>query len=393
MSQVPIGPIYLLDAGLVAAVALRPFAVLRALVRLWPALIIMLAGLAWVTFEVTTSSFDPLALRRSAMAAYGLVPVVLWTYRREALSWMTRRPAVASLLIVSLSLVLPRASHAVGAFVAVALVLAAAFAPGVGRRLANVLVSLAVTMTLIFGLFASGDIFRTPLLSAVVAIGLLFPYAAWRAIATRRARRLWVITASAAIALSLASPLVPQVRLVVGTMLAAVAGVTGSATIEDVALALNPDRNRARGDTVGTGIDRVRFLTDIIAFNNEEAGRFFIGSGHASSFFEAVRPGGEFYDAHLLEPHNSFFGAFYRYGILGVIGFVMLIGFVVAQVLVATSREQRGWVLASVAVALVYASFEVALEAPHGAVVFWSILILPAASGAAVRGVPCSTAA
>jgi len=377
VSQLPIGPIYLLDATLVAAMMGRPLRTLRTGVRFWPALVLIAMTLGWLALEAQTGALDALAVRRAATGIYAFVPVVLWVYRREAFGWILRYPAIAAVVVAVGTATVGGAAASVSAQVAAGLAVAALADRHLRWRACQVGVILTVFGALVAGLLSPGSSpFRTPVASAFAAVALLVLFAALHAVRVRRARLSALIALAIVAAAFSASLALQPVQASLGTVIAAAGGVTGSEWLTELALDLNPDRSRSRGDAVGTGRERLGFWRDILRHNLASDVRFLIGSGHAQSFFDAVRPGDVFLDQHLLEPHNSFFGVFFRYGLVGVAALVALIVGVVSRGR-AVGHAAAGWWAASLAVALVYASFEVALESPHGAVVFWSLVILP----------------
>lgn len=379
VSQISIGPVYLLDATILLAFLVRPIAVVRSVLTLLPVSIVLVLAGAWVAVEWGSGQLDPLAVRRSAMAVYAVVPAVLWVYREQALAWIRALPGVASGMVVVLALSVPGASNSVGALVVLAFVVAAAMAERVPWRPVQLALSAMAFAALVTGVGQLGSSFyRTPLLAAILAGLVLAGSAFLAAIRARRTHLRSAMVVTLILMVLAASFVLAPVRRGTGALVAAAAGLTGSPQLVALALALEPSQSRGRGNIFGTATDRYLFWRDIAVFNLEDPRRFFVGSGHARSFFEAVRPGEVFLDFRLLEPHNSFFAAFFRYGILGVLAFVALVIGVAQRTARSSGGSSLPWLFASLAIALAYANFEVALESPHGAVVFWSMLILPA---------------
>ena len=131
---------------------------------------------------------------------------------------------------------------------------------------------------------------------------------------------------------------------------------------------------RERGDSSGTAETRTMFWSGIVnhAFSDESV--LFFGNGHYLSFFERIFPYSDFVDLELLEPHNSFLGFFYRYGLIGIALLVVHL-YQVTDFRKELQSRDYGFYLASLVLAVNYAFFEVALESPHGALCFWIVII------------------
>ena len=116
----------------------------------------------------------------------------------------------------------------------------------------------------------------------------------------------------------------------------------------------------------------------ILDHSKNEVIIFLFGNGHGSSFLDLIFPYYIFNDTHLVEPHNSFIGAFFRYGVIGLILLFlsMYISRKVAYEIYKIKPSIEKNIVFSI-IAINYAMFEVALESPHGAFIFWFIWLLP----------------
>ncbi|MEN3112391.1 O-antigen ligase family protein [Uliginosibacterium paludis] len=371
-TKIGVGPIYLLDVVILMNVVSVAGVFFHHIRSFKYAAGLILMALLWMCYERSNDLWGDNNLRRAAMAFYSLLPALVITYGDRLYRVIRERYKILSLLVLLCTLggflenLQPTISSQVLAF----FLLVSVFDDQVkGRKKAvSVLVVLICFLLVVSGVSSGGPAYRTPVIGLV--LGLIFSNVAWlfnarkdfyRAVALRNLVGAAVLGVTVLVTLSW-HPVVAQF----------IAGAAGLAGVEYQA----PESvfNRERGDAAGTAETRTVFWKSIIENAKTSDSIMLIGNGHFLSFFEKTKPYEGFVDEDLLEPHNSFMGMFYRYGLIGL---GLLLAFVFSMRRKPVTDQGIAFSVATATLAIVYCFFEVALESPHGALVFWLVWLAP----------------
>lgn len=374
VTKLGIGPIYFYDALFVLGICLywrylfapsKPVAIY---------LLILMLCLSWLVVEYSSNQISMNGLRRSAMAVYLLTPLLLIAIVKDCGCVRLRYRYVALAVGAIAWINLENYSATIAAqFLGVALAYAIIF----DKDWRILLILAGGFFSVSLGMTSDGDSYRTPLFAFGVAIACLLSGNLADFLFHKKAvRRISVHITHLAIVVLAASMLFKPVQNVSGQMLSAVAGLVGSESLKSLGQELSPGSDRERGDAAGTGETRTKFWRGIIDYSLLEKKRALIGNGHYLGFFERIFPNDPFINTDVLEPHNSFIGFYYRYGLLGIF---LLFAFItqIYQVQSKLTGLKARHLLPAAFASIIYASFEVALEGPHGAVAFWVIFLYP----------------
>lgn len=377
ISKLSIGPLYFVD-GLVlyGFFANRHQFVLWAF-RFWFSILIFLFGTVWLVIDVILHDFDVLFLRRYAFSVYVFVPVFLMLYGTNIAFIFIRYVWVFCLVILCLYIFgVEGFSPSLGLqILALSLVLALVF---FRKNIFIVFVCGFSFFFVGFGFMGQG-LYKTPMLGLFMVIMYLAFMKFKYFIFDKRGLNIGNIIFAHAfvLVLILFFVFVPAGRQLVVEALYALSGLFDSNYLASIAGDLGDAQIRERGSSQGTAETRVIFWKGIFEFSLNDMSVLFFGNGHYLSFMDRIFPAIEFLDTELIEPHNSFLGCYYRYGAIGL----MLLIFMMYQVRKAM-RSYFGPACKEINVpcivlAINYASFEVALESPHGAFIFWFIWMFP----------------
>ncbi len=306
--------------------------------------------------------------RRAAMFFYIFIPVFFVLYAKE-LSVLIRK----NLLTFSICFFFVIFFNIPGFQPTMAAELAGAL------FLASILYSRSALVSFIFlgcfffsasGLSSGQSLFRTPFVTLFV--GLFFLITFIISVGSVNKKLILIFSFCAIILVSmLFSPVVGEM---VGGVLLGVSGLVDSAVLFDLGVALGGDVSSSRGSSAGTTETRAFFWGAIVVHQLSNPINFFFGNGFSSGFLNVVLPDFSFSNKDLIEPHNSFMGIFFKLGIVGLLLFLKLLKDVVG----ICSSWVGFWKLAPfLSIATLFASFEVALENPHGALIFWGIIFVP----------------
>jgi hypothetical protein len=141
-------------------------------------------------------------------------------------------------------------------------------------------------------------------------------------------------------------------------------------------LSVDVDRG-SRGSSLDSSQTRIFFWTAILNSSMSDFQTFLFGHGHSNSFMDALLPDFKFLDKSITSPHNSFMTVIYQYGFIGLFLFFSymrkIINFARRSSLIV--QKDKKIIIASIIFSCTYAFFEVALESPHGAILFWFIIL------------------
>ncbi|MBY6070787.1 hypothetical protein KUV35_05765 [Marinobacter salsuginis] len=306
--------------------------------------------------------------RRAAMFFYAFMPAFFLLYAKEISVLVRRNLLILSLfffLIIFLNI--PGFQPTMAAELAGALFLASILYSR------NVLVSLVFLGCFLFsasGLSSGQSLFRTPFVTLFVGLFFLVVFIIYKGFVSKKLVLIFSFCSVILISM-IFSPIVGET---IGGVLLGLSGLVNSSVLFDLGVALGGDVSSSRGSSAGTTETRAFFWGAIVVHQLSNPMNFLFGNGFSSGFLNVVLPDFSFSNKDLIEPHNSFMGIFFKLGIVGLLLFLKLLKDVVG----VCSSYVGFWKLAPfLSIATLFASFEVALENPHGAFIFWGIIFVP----------------
>lgn len=369
-AKIGIAPLYFLD--LLIFINLLPLSkiVIRNITVFKYALFVAAIALLWLLAEYINNQMGPNNIRRTAMAVYLFVPALIMTQGRLIYTFIEKYSHLIALaiLIVVASRYFIDLSPTVSSQALAFLLLSATYLRGRRWLLKCTLIASAFFLVA-SGVASGGPAFRTPV------IGLLLALAVGTVSLVIKGNT-FRMRSKALVALIFAGILSITVLVSFSSSPAVDQFLVGASGLLGVKHKTNSElANRERGDSAGTAETRTVFWGAIIKNSLQDYNIMFRGNGHFQSFFERTRPYEGFVDEDLLEPHNSFMGIYYRYGFLGLIPLLIILRRTMAWS--NTEDKSRAFAVATYFLALNYCFFEVVLEGPHGAIIFWLMWLAP----------------
>lgn len=371
VAKIGFGPFYFLDMLLGVMLLAKSRSFLFYVSKFWSVVLFFVMGVLWLLVDFWNYGFDIIYLRRFAFALYIFVPIFFLIYGRAIYPLFFENGVLISLIILLLYVLMPDGfTPTVGAQVIGFILLYYVFVRGViDFKLAVVSVSWLFVSS---GALGQG-LYKTPMLGMALALAFSFLYLFWKFFFYRYSFRMeYVRYFHVLFLIVLLSSLLGVFNTFIAEALYALSGLSGIEYFRDIAAVISDSQIRERGSSHDTAETRVFFWKGIFSYAWEDGIAFWVGHGYGLSFLDRVFPTIDFIDTHLVEPHNSFVGCFYRYGLLGLI----LLIYIISSLLLRVSRSGNYlFAISTIVLSIVYANFEVVLESPHGAFIFWFILM------------------
>jgi len=388
VAKIKLAPFYTLDMILLLYIlSINPFKILRWTARLWPALLVLLQATIWFTYDISQANGAwrdyEYMLRRYAMGVYFVIPILLFSGGLEVIKYIQSRYIMIVFTTLSFYLLwrlnLIEYSPSWAAFVIGVLLIyhiGKIMSMSKPKAYDIYITYIIILILIIITKDPGGGFYRSPLLALMAgAIYLIINGIIYQI------KKIHIIIYSASILLlsfmSIAFYFTPP-----GEKFYKEIYCSSAAIIKANDSAGSCSLQRSRGDPVGTIKTRLSFWAAIVEYNTSDPIRFFFGSGHRKAFLEVVptneilQPMQARSDAALIEPHNSYMGLYFRYGIMGMLLFVSLLMLVSRACVLPRPRWSRAAAIGIRIMALVYITTEVALEVPYGAMIFWLVWLL-----------------
>ncbi len=372
------GPIFILEFGIVIGILLYPnIFLLKKLVFIWIVVFVFLF-FASIHFFLSLHSSDSIFLsaRRSAVAFYFLIPILIICYHRI----ITKTIQTYIYLILTIPLVaviLPGVQSTMVAQFYVALLLLIFTQQNNFTRWQKYIVYFGFLLS-VSGFLSGGTVYRTPVVCLI--FGALFHIC--HMLIYKGNRRLFDgfykvdVLKCIFFLYSFLFVLVFTVpgRELLGGLFLGFSGIFDSSWFREFGYSLGSSTYGSRGSLDGTTQTRLIFWTAIIQHHFPSFLYSMFGFGTHLSFIEQTLPNFQFLDANLIEPHNSFMSIFFKYGFTGlVLSLCIIFSFLSNMKKLVNNVLFFPFLIQSV----LFAGFEVALENPHGASMFWFILSSP----------------
>src|SRR3990167_483951 len=380
-SKIGLGGIYYLDILILTFIILYPKYIIRFTHRNPAALGFLLTGAAWLAIESSLYQIDTLHLRRFALSFYifaaiifsGLAPIIGVFIQRHFL-----KLCFASFFGAALGL--PDISPTLSCQFLGALLLYAISGRWYGVQ--SVSKTQILVCAFLFSILTSGavtgqSIYRTPALAFGVSFCIVLFSRVWIQLRIRNTMPRSFLYGTIAILL-FAAPfllLTAAGHGLVQQLLFGIGGIVNSQEMIDFARNIAPYAASDRGDSAGNASVRTVFWTAILENSSKNTITALFGEGHQFNFLTALDTGLLFSNPELIEPHNSFISTIFRYGYIGL----TLLGTAIYLEYRTTNRicNNKIVTISFTTFAIIFASFEVALESPHGAALFWFIMYAP----------------
>jgi hypothetical protein len=380
-TKIPVPPVFLLDLVMLLAIVFSA-RFLRIFAKASPLFLLLAVGLGWLAYEMYIQEFGALNARRFGVVWYSFLSILIICWAHSYYRFIRRHilSIGAIVLLFAGSRILPDV-HATLSAQTLAFMFFVVVLVGAPRRLLLATFLLIAFLLVASGTLGDGSPYRAPLMGFLLASAAVVARHALRfAVANGRLPVSYpAVAACLVLAGVLAVAATEPGRQIAYDFGAGVQGVFGDERRPGAA------EGRLRGDAVGTASDRLLFWAAIIEHNAEEPRRLLLGNGHSRSFMEATGVYEVFHDLELVEPHNSFMGVYFRYGALGLVALIWLLVWSRQVAHRYGGEPNPDFLLACTALALVYVSFEVALESPHGSLLFWTLWLAPYFVGCSSR--------
>lgn len=313
-----------------------------------------------------------MSLRRSMVLIYLLIPIILLELN------MRLRLSQANILFILVSAAL---------FSVVASTFETNFRTSLLATIGGFIVALLVTHRssfykltipiLLYGyfvayptFFAEGGFYRTPLLSLSLFLFIHYSSIALRDLGKFRFKKSYLQNVFIFLVFTPILIQIPIIQKLIYEVLMGANGLFGIDLFAQLAHELGQEGSRgSRGNAFNTVNDRVSWWIAIIENGTQNWTTFLLGAGIQDSFFNILFPNQTFTDQDVLTPHNSIVLIFFQYGFLGVALFLLSVLEILKKNDFSCSDTPF------LAFAFAYISFEVALESPHGAVLFWLFML------------------
>jgi len=382
ISKISIGPIYFVDSWIFISVLLRPKEFFINIFKNYFAFAIVIIGIIYLIIEILNNQFTILNIRRFATALYFIIPIIITIYHNEITKAFNKYIFIIFILnFIAYFFDADNFHISLGAVVMGTILLHLFFQERKNVHNSYYLIYISMIFMYFYAVFGlNGDgIYKTPFLSLVLSIIAVIVYNIYKVIKGLKNINLnMLISIHIAILIFLVILFITPIgSFLFKEVFYAMYGLTEITAFNELAQSLGETQSRGRGSSADTSETRMYFWTGIVTYNFSDPWRLLFGNGHANSFFQQIFPSEEFLDAHLLEPHNSFMSVFYKYGSIGI--------FLMIGALWQTRKIMSGYVdnvktelvIICTVTNIVYTSFEIAFESPHGAVVFWFIWLFP----------------
>lgn len=363
---IPIGGIF--EITILLSIALKPYTTARMLKKHYPALLLIIYTVAILSIETIEHGISSLPLRRAALGLYAITPIILLAYRNEISAFLGKRLKSLGLLILTVALVNPpnfqptMAAQLSGALLVFSLIYKK-------DKISSAIFGITYLL-LTSGITSGQSVYRTPLVTVLLALAIIYlPFFSGKLI-----KRGVLIKFTAGVAASLVLLGTGALNKPLGSVLIGVSGLIDSNSLHKTSVSLGADAGSTRGDAAGTAKTRKIFWDSIIEYQSSHTSSLIFGYGLQHGFMEVALPNMPFKDKDLIDPHNSYINIFFRFGIIGFILYIWLIAKVSLHVVAASSRQNA---IPFFCISYLFAFFEVALENPHGNLIFWLILLMP----------------
>jgi len=362
---ISVGPIYISEVFIVLSVVYRIKLFLSAFKTNKFFVLFFLYFIFFAFFDYLSSEWTLFSLRRVAVFGYFIFPLIIFIYLNEISRMINKYFLFIVLIAVLLAVLSPAgyqssmASQFLGVLFLVSVIKK--------MKLKSMVFSGGAFLLVVSGILIGESVFRTPI---VTIFSIVFIYLLLNRTATLAG---FYQKNSIYMLLGLGFILFLYLGLV-GDILIGLSGLLNSEGLKDLGVYLGGELFTTRGTSSGTTGTRLLFWQLIIENNFSKVFVFLFGNGFEYGFLEVVAPEFLFRDKELIEPHNSFIGIFFKSGIVGLLlCFIFIVLVFRSQAKVIGFTKAFPFLLG----ALMFASFEVALENPHGAALFWFILLSP----------------
>ncbi len=361
-----LGGLYYYEFLLALALAAKPKKITKELVKNYPAVILIAYTLTILAIEFFLYGPSSLALRRAALGLYIITPVIITAFHDEIRKSLSLHYNFFVFIILVFSI------FQVGGFqatMAAQLVGALALFEFIKNKVSwRACILVAIYLVLVSGVLTGQSTYRTPVLTTLTAAAVAYFFSA----SSQKIKRKFIVYSCAAFFLTLPIFFSGVLNKTIGGILMGLSGIFDSYSLMDAGVSLGGDTSSSRGDASGNTKTRTMFWISIFEYQLNNIRSFIFGYGLQHGFMEVTLPDMPFTDKPLIDPHNSFVNLFFRFGLVGLALYIWSV-FRVYKNYALNNRKSLPFLIVSI----MFASFEVALENPHGNMIFWFIIFLP----------------
>lgn len=362
------GGIYFYEVLLAIALATKPKSIFRSFIENYPAAILIIYTFIILITETISYGFSSFSLRRAALGIYIITPVVINAFHSEIKIFLTIYFNYIIFLLLFFSIFQFGGFHAtMAAQLTGALIIFEFINNKINKR---TYILIAIFLILVSGITTGESVYRTPIVTTAVAATIAF-FSRKNKFNTLLSIVIFFYTVFLVLLIFLSGAL----NNVIGGILIGLSGLFDSSSLMDIGESLGGDISTSRGSAGGTTKTRMMFWQSIFDYQSLNIKSFIFGYGLQHGFMEVTLPGFPFIDKPLTDPHNSFLNLFFRFGIIGVTLYLWSIFKVYKKLSQGDQKNQN--VLPFFIISIMFASFEVVLENPHGSIIFWFIIFIP----------------
>lgn len=362
-----IGGIYYYEFLLLFILVTKPKSIINNLKTYYPALLLILYTLFILILETIQYGASSLAFRRSALGIYVITPIIILSFHDELKKFISNNYNLIILIFAFFSI------FQIGGFqptMAAQLIGALTLFNIINFKInKRTYILIAIYLALVSGITTGQSIFRTPILTTIVAA--IISYIIIKKFTIYR----FLLVIFCFIFILVPIILSGVANSAIGGIALGLSGLFDSSSLVSTGISLGGDISSTRGDAAGTAQTRIMFWRSIIDYQLSNIKSFIFGYGLQNGFMEITLPNFEFNDKEITDPHNSFLNLFFRFGIVGLTLYTFMIFKIYKKL--SKEHENSNGILPYLIISILFSSFEVALENPHGNIIFWIIIFIP----------------
>jgi len=363
---ISVGPIYTAEIFILIAVANKFKSIYSLLLKNKFFIVFFLYFMFFLLYDAILNGVSEYSVRRSALFFYFVFPLIILVYRLEISNVFNKYFVVIPLLTVLVAALSPIGyqSSMASEFLGVLLVVAVF----IKRKFKHIFITVLSFVVVVSGVLINESLFRTPVFVTFVIVILYLWFMKVESYNSYYTKYSLYMVIGLLFLISLFTG-------VLGNLIIGLSGLFDSEIIKSIGVGLGGELYTTRGTSSGTAETRLFFWTLIVEHAFSDIYILLFGNGFYDSFLDLLAPELLFREKELIEPHNSFVSIFYKTGMVGVFLTLLYIYkvFKIQQGCMISRKTSLPFIIG----AFMFAGFEVALENPHGAILFWFILLAP----------------
>ena len=356
-----------LESLLTLCVLIKPKTFISNIKNNTPNLIFTTYATIILVYEILFYQYDYLTIRRYAIGTYTIIPIIILSYKNEIKSFIRRYSKVIAAIFFIISFInFEDFQPTMGAQLAAGLFFVSLLYT---KNFFNALLFLLIFIILSSGIIEMQSIYRTPIITFIIAY---FTYISSNYFHKKNYKFISISFFTFVIIFIIISSGIFKEHIT--SIIIGIGGLLDNNSLIDIGNKLGGNFYTTRGDAAGTANTRLIFWRSIFEYQFTHISSLIFGYGYQHNFLEVTLPSMQFFDKELIEPHNSLINIFFRFGIIGLILFNWTIFNNIKHIIASQNLTTA---LPFIVISLLFISAEVALENPHGSLIFWLILNFP----------------